>query len=413
MPGLYDPAEHRPLAGPAWRAATARAAIEAIAGDAIAAYRGPAWLWPNAPGDLEGEPDVPMRCAYLGAAGVAWALWVLSADGLAPALPGIEELARALPAGYAEHPEFTEMPGTGGIVPPPSLLFGESGVRLAAEAIVGDGAQLDALRDLVVRNARNPTTELCWGSPSTMTAALELWRTTGDDRWRAAWLWSAGWLIAQWHGPVWVQELYGQTSRYLGAGHGFAGTAWSLLAGRDLLGDATAAELTDRIRATLSAFAQTHDGLTQWPGLADRTIERRPVQWCHGAPGIVTSLASLPADGTTDRLLAGGGELTWRAGPLRKGPGLCHGTAGNGFALLALYRRTGDQRWLERARAFAMDAAADVARRRAEAGRGRYTLWTGDLGVALYLRACLTGDARFPWLEGALDMAGPPAPRPR
>ncbi|MEO8739330.1 MAG: lanthionine synthetase LanC family protein [Casimicrobiaceae bacterium] len=36
--------------------------------------------------------------------------------------------------------------------------------------------------------------------------------------------------------------------------------------------------------------------------------------------------------------------------PLNKGAGLCHGTAGNGYALLKFYRRTGDAIWLERAR---------------------------------------------------------------
>jgi len=34
--------------------------------------------------------------------------------------------------------------------------------------------------------------------------------------------------------------------------------------------------------------------------------------------------------------------------------GLCHGTGGNGYAFLKLYRRTGDAQWLDRARAFAM-----------------------------------------------------------
>ena len=97
--------------------------------------------------------------------------------------------------------------------------------------------------------------------------------------------------------------------------------------------------------------------------------------------------------------------MTWRAGPLRKGVGLCHGTAGNAYALLALWARTGDERWLERARAFTMDAADDVARRRHTEGRGRYTLFTGDIGVALALRSCLTGEAAFPFLADALDDA--------
>ena len=69
-------------------------------------------------------------------------------------------------------------------------------------------------------------------------------------------------------------------------------------------------------------------------------------------------------------MLVAGGELTWRAGPLVKGPGLCHGTAGNGYAFLKLFERTGDELWLERARAFAMHAIEQVERFRREYGRG-------------------------------------------
>jgi hypothetical protein len=113
---------------------------------------------------------------------------------------------------------------------------------------------------------------------------------------------------------------------------------------------------------------------------------------------MVTALAGLPADEQTDRLLAAGGELTWRAGPLSKGVGLCHGTAGNAYAFLSLHARSGDERWLQRARAFAMDAVGDVDRRRKAAGCGRYTLFTGDIGVALLLRSCLAADPTFPFL---------------
>ena len=83
-------------------------------------------------------------------------------------------------------------------------------------------------------------------------------------------------------------------------------------------------------------------------------------------------------------------------GPLAKGANLCHGTAGNGYAFLALFERTGDELWLERARAFAMHAMAQVAHVRAELGRGRYTLWTGDAGTALYLADCLAGCGTLP-----------------
>jgi hypothetical protein len=115
---------------------------------------------------------------------------------------------------------------------------------------------------------------------------------------------------------------------------------------------------------------------------------------------VITSLARLaPADEAHGALLAAGGELVWRVGPPARNAGLCHGTAGNGFAFLALLARTGDERWLERARAFAMHALEQVARFRVTAGRGRYSLFTGDVGAALLAAACLRGDVSFPGLD--------------
>jgi len=43
--------------------------------------------------------------------------------------------------------------------------------------------------------------------------------------------------------------------------------------------------------------------------------------------------------------------------------------------------------------------AGQVEAMRAQHGRGRHTLWTGDLGVALYLRACIDADDRWPLLD--------------
>src|SRR5437588_452003 len=86
------------------------------------------------------------------------------------------------------------------------------------------------------------------------------------------------------------------------------------------------------------------------------------------------------------------GAAEWRAGPLTKGPGLCHGTAGNGYAFLRTYAVTGDELWLERARRFAVHALEQVERTREESGRGRYTLYTGDVGAALFAESCLDVD---------------------
>jgi lantibiotic modifying enzyme len=143
-------------------------------------------------------------------------------------------------------------------------------------------------------------------------------------------------------------------------------------------------------------FAVELDGLANWPALAGGELVPRDgsirTQWCHGAPGIVASLAGL----LDEDLALAGGELVWRAGPLVKGANLCHGTAGNGYAFLALFARTEDEQWLARARAFAMHALSQVELARAKYGRGRHTLWTGDPGTALYLADCLGGNVELP-----------------
>lgn len=113
-------------------------------------------------------------------------------------------------------------------------------------------------------------------------------------------------------------------------------------------------------------------------------------------------LRRLPRDapgGSLDGLLLAGGEAAWLAGPLVKGSNLCHGTGGNGYAFLKLYARTGDTLWLDRARAFAMHAIRQTEADAAQYGRMRYSLWTGDPGLAIYLWDCINGTARFPTLD--------------
>jgi hypothetical protein len=62
----------------------------------------------------------------------------------------------------------------------------------------------------------------------------------------------------------------------------------------------------------------------------------------------------------------------------------------------APFARTGDERWLARAGAFAMHAIEQVKRARRTYGRGRNTLWTGDLGTAVDLADCLEGGGAIP-----------------
>jgi lantibiotic modifying enzyme len=192
--------------------------------------------------------------------------------------------------------------------------------------------------------------------------------------------------------------------QYQGGAHGFAGNVHALARAAPHLGAGEREALFRRAAQTAVQTAMVEDGAANWPPVAGEIPGRRTdwlVQWCHGAPGVVVGLSGIPAglDPRLDHLLVAGGELTWRAGPLEKGPGLCHGTAGNGYALLKIYRRTGEARWLDRARAFAMHAILQWERHLARYRRGRYGVWTGDLGLALYLVDCIRGEDAFPTLD--------------
>jgi lantibiotic modifying enzyme len=394
---LFDPPSHEPMAPIPWSEERARAAVAAIAADAESAFD-PDTLWPAHPLDAEGEPLPPTVGLYLGASGVVWALDALARAGLATPGRDWAGVAAGLVERYRESPDLPELTEGQAV---PSLLAGESGVLLAAHRLAPADWQVEAMLECVVANARNPTRELMWGSPGTMLAAQLMLERTGDERFADAWRESAGWLLDEWREELWLQELYGRRWHFLGPGHGFAGNV-QVLARGDLLDDARRADLERRAIAVLVKHAQREGDLAQWPPVLEPVDGQGPIrtQWCHGAPGIVAAFAELaPTDAAVSDLLVAGGELTWQAGPLAKGPSLCHGTAGNGYAFLKLLRRTGDERWLERARAFAMHAADQVERARTEYGRGRYTLWTGDPGVALYLASCIGADPAMPMLD--------------
>lgn len=390
-PALYDRGRHEPLADLTWNAHRARDAIAEICRDAEAAFDHER-LWPLHPADDEpGTPEV-LRGLYLGAAGMLHGLERLAAAGLCePALDGaaiVESLHEAALASPDEE-------GAGA-----SLLLGSSGFLLVAHRLAPSRATADALAAAIASNVEHPANELLLGAPGTMLAARAMHGRTGEERFAELWRASARTLLArQEPDGLWTQDLYGTRLRYIGAAHGFAGNVRALSGATEWLDDAGAVQA--RAVATARALAIVEGEVATWPVLptGSRTGDPPRVQWCHGAPGIVISLGGLAGDDGWTALLAAGGELVWRAGPIARNAGLCHGTGGNGFAFLALLARTGDERWLQRARAFAMHALDQVQRFRATDGRGRYSLFTGDIGAALLASACLEGDARFPGID--------------
>ena len=386
---LYEPAQFEPLIDEPWVPARVEDAIAAIVSDADAAFD-PDALWPAHEWDGWQEP-LPLKSLYAGAAGVIWALDELRRRGhaessldLAAAALRTLELKRAAPDFAADEHYH-----------PASLLCGETGPLLVAFRLTSDTALADDLYALVRGNVANPTDDISWGAPGTLLAVLAMGEWTREPRWEEAARETAAALRAR-RGDdgLWRQD---DDYRGLTTLHGAAGNTLALL--RFEPDDALASETA----AVLSRHAFREGGFANWPGtplwlqLARPRDGRICLQWCTGAPGVLAGAW----DHLDEDLLLAGAELIWHAGAHNdeKGHGLCHGTSGNGFALLKAFARTGDELWLERARRFAVHALVQAERIASANGRRRYSLFTGDVGTALFATACLESDTRSPIID--------------
>jgi lantibiotic modifying enzyme len=290
-----------------------------------------------------------------------------------------------------------------------SYLFGELPILMLQFKSLRDNRIGDKIFQSIEKNNTQPIRELMWGIAGSMLCANFLRKWTSEDRWQEIFLLQAEKMLSEWQridgiGYLWSPDLYRNKRKYLGPVHGFAGNIIPLIEGRELLGHGSYEDICSKVVETVVNTATTNDMHANWVAVfeeSDRTKTPNLVQHCHGAPGIVTALSKLPQgiDSRFDQYLEKAGELTWYAGPLRKGSNLCHGTAGNGYAFLKLYQRTKNDLWLERARAFAMNTIDQYWLSKEVYHQGRYTLWTGDLGMAVYLWDCINGEANFPTID--------------
>lgn len=397
---LFDPTRHSVLNAPPWDDATARSVIAEIVADACGHFD-PEKFWPAHPADdfvRDGSTQL-----YFGAAGNVWALDSLARDGAADvpvnfATPLSDLLMRnrAEMAMIVQAARFDADQA--------SFLMGDVPILILQMKMTPATQLAEELHARVSANLSLPVLELMWGVPGTMLACTFAHRITGEDRWRTLFQEQAQELLSDIaeteQGPLWSQQLYGQTSHYLGLVHGFAGHMAALIRGWDWLGEAERKRVHDLVTRTLVLNAQRADGFANWTAKANEPAGPLLVQICHGAPGMVVAFCdSRIATPELIVLLKQAGGLVWKAGPLAKGSGLCHGTAGNGYAFLKLHALTGEDIWLERARAFAMHAIGQWREAFGQYGRGRYSLWTGDTGVALYLWNCIRATAQFPTLD--------------
>ena len=367
---LYDPAAFEPLTDRPWNEARVRDGIRAIVADADAAFD-PSALWPAHEWD-GWQAALPLKNLYVGAAGVVFALDELRRRDLAETKLDLPAVALQALERWHDEPDYM----ADEVLPEPpesGLLTGETGILLVACRL---GHRLeDDLKARIRANVANEADDLMWGTPGTLLAAVAMgWDDLAHE--------SAEALASRRdEDGLWTQRLWGASFRGVGTVHGLAGNVRALLQVDDPRNESLRAESA----AALARTATREDGLANWSG-------EGKLQWCAGAPGVL----SAARDYLDEELLLAGAELVWQAGPPGegKGHGICHGTSGNGFALLAAFERTQDELWLERARCFAVHALAQAA-----CIPGRYSLFTGGAGTALFAAACLDGDARYPVLE--------------
>jgi hypothetical protein len=383
---LYTPDLFEPLTNERWDAGAVARRIREIVADVDQALRGRKLLWRADPWDAW-HATSPMKNLYVGAAGVLWGLDRLRRLGQAETRLDLVELALRTLELCRARPDFmrgVKLPTE----PESSLACGETGILLVAWRLAPEAALADELYVRVRANVASDADEVMWGTPGTLIAARVMHEWTGEERWRGALRESAEALVARRDADgAWVQHLYGQEFQGLQPWHGVVGNVRALR-------PEPASQLESDAAALLERTAVVEAGRANWPYRVRPQLAspdgRIRLQFCCGAPGIVATASTYLAE----ELLLAGARLAWAAGPpgMEKGPSLCHGTAGTGYAFLKVFERTGDELWLERARTFAVHALAQVERR----GRGRYSLWTGDIGVALFAADCIEGRSEIP-----------------
>lgn len=392
---MFDSERHEACTTRAWDASLAMDQVHHCFKDVIEFLRTDQWR-------EQGE-EVAATTMYEGAIGVLWAGVYLSRELDQPLPFSVAALCDEIFAAYAqfEAQEFKEMD-----VPnvTASYFLGHSGTFNIMQSLV-PGRYLELQQKLVeiaTGNIDNATLEILWGGPGSILPVLnnlEAGHSETSGQLQALFQRQFEFLrsklerAADYDCYIWTQDLYGSKRRITGAGHGFVGNVYPFLRGQRWLPESDRKWLLETVVDTILKTAVVDGELANWPPSLGETSEGAPdflVQWCHGAPGMILGLNHVQKTFSSDfdEVLLKAGETTWHAGPLTKGLGLCHGTDGNGYALLKLFQRTGDQIWLDRARAFAMHGIGQY--------QNRQGFWVGDSALALFLLACRRGASDMP-----------------
>ncbi|MFG3409891.1 lanthionine synthetase LanC family protein [Streptomyces sp. NPDC048142] len=331
----------------------------------------------------------PAASLNYGSAGIAYALYRMAMAEESPSLLASADYwsLRALhemdrPEAFV-NPELDITPETVGSVSPFHRASGVHAVRALVDHAGGDPmAQENGVSSFVAAvQAPCPSVDLTLGRSGVLLAASLLLEATRDPAVETVGAALQTELVSELERSAEMRAA-STTWQYLGIAHGWAGVLFALMRWCQATRSPVPSAVRDRLDE-LYALARRDGDRLRWPVSAAPEAEAVSMQgWCHGSAGYVflwtlaAEVLGCPqlldvAAGAARSVLVGGG--TDRS--------LCCGLAGRAYSLLALYRSTGDDLWLDGAWALAGHALRAPGPLRAQ----RLSLYKGDLGLMVLL----------------------------
>jgi eukaryotic-like serine/threonine-protein kinase len=285
---------------------------------------------------------------------------------------------------------------TDDLIGPVSPYHRESGTHLVRALVHHASGDVNARQEAVnqfvaASNQRCANIDLTLGTSGTLLAASLLLEEIGNAQYSdlaavrrlGASVFEEMWAKLDSYGPV--ADSTELTT--LGIAHGWAGMLLATLRWCGVSGSQLPHNIVDRLDQ-LGALAEPAGQALRWrwSNSRDRTSAATVTMpgWCNGSAGHVHLWTAAHARFGEPRYL----ELAERAGldaSAQSGTThLCCGSAGQAYALLELYRHTGEQRWLTAAETLATRSARDVVEHH-DRGLIEGSLYKGEIGIAALL----------------------------
>lgn len=189
---------------------------------------------------------------------------------------------------------------------------------------------------------------------------------------------------------------------YVGAAHGLSSILQVLMSVPGYLENRPQESID--VKGSVDYLLSLQDPEGNFPSeTTEHRSQNELVHWCHGAPGVIYTMAKAYLVFKEEQYLKSCHDAAnhiWRKGLLKKGPGICHGVAGNAYAFLLMYRLTGDSQWLNKAASFAKFMQSDEFKKNARVPDCPYSLYEGIAGTACFLMDLIAPQkAAFPFMD--------------